>query len=110
MHRVPEMQARTTVEIARLEAALEQQGSGRASRELANPFGFVDIEQREAIGALQGGVDVADTVTVGVRLDDGPDLGACPPSSTGDREVGRESVEMDERFDRPRHGRILPAR
>ena len=43
-----------------------------------NALGLGEVEQREAVGALQRGVDVGDAVAVGVGLDDRPDLARRP--------------------------------
>ena len=65
-----------SVEVARLEAAFEQEDRA-APAEAAHEFRFLEIEQGEAVGALQRGVDIADTVAVGIGLDDGPDPGVA---------------------------------
>ena len=105
--RVPELQARAGVEVAWREAAFEQQHRA-APAERANPFCLLDVEQGEAVGPLQCGVDIADTVAIRVRLDDSPHLRAgC--GAPGGGQVGGEGIEVDERFDRPWHARILPA-
>ncbi len=104
---VPEIETRAGVEVAGIEAALEEQDRA-APAELAQQGRFLRIEQGEPVGALQAGVHVADAVAVGVGLDDRPDLGAAGGAASH-REVGREGLRMDERFDRSRHRRILPA-
>ena len=103
---MPELQARARLEIAGVEAAFEQEDRA-APAELAHALGFGDVEQRETVGTTQRGKDIGDAVTVGVGLDHGPDLGTGRGAAR-DLEVGGEGVEMDERFNRPRHGRILP--
>ncbi len=107
MDDVPEMQSGAGLEIAAIERAFEQQDRA-APAELAQQHSFGDVEQGEAVGALQRGIDIGDAVTVGVGLDDGPDLGAGSGRAS-DGEVGGEGVAMNQRFDRPRHGGILPA-
>ena len=54
VHGVPQVQARADLEVARLEAAFEQQDRP-APAERAQPFGLVQVEQRKAVGALQPG-------------------------------------------------------
>ena len=107
VHDMPEIQARTRFEIASVEAAFEQQDRA-APAELAHALGFGEVEKGEAVGATERGEDVGDAVSVGIGLDDGPDprAGSRAP---GDVEIGGQGVEVDERFDRPRHAPILPA-
>ncbi len=105
---VPEVQARARLEVARVEAAFEQQDRA-APAELAQQLGLGDVEQREAVGALQRREDVGDAVAVGVGLDDRPDARAGRGAAR-DLEIGGEGVAMDQRFDRPRHGRNSASR
>ena len=72
VNRVPQAQARTQLQIARVEAAFEQQ-NWPAPVERAQPLGFVQVEQRKAVGAAQRIENPLDAMAVGVRLDDGPD-------------------------------------
>ena len=101
VHDVPQVQPRAGLEVARIEAAFEQE-DGAAPAEVAQLLGLADVEQGEAVGALQGLEDVGDAVAVRVGLDHGPD--ARPGGGAArDLEIGREGVAMHERFDRPRH-------
>ncbi len=52
VHHMPEVQARAQLEVARLEAALEQQ-DGAAPAQRAQPLGLGQVEQREAVGRAQ---------------------------------------------------------
>jgi MFS family permease len=71
--------------------------------------GLGQVEQREAVGALQAGVGALDAVAVGVRLDDGPDLGLGRGCASARQVVG-QGLGMDQGFDGTRHRTILPAR
>ena len=119
VHRVPQVQARAGFEIARLEAAFEQQHRA-APAEGANSLGFGQVEQRETVGALQTGVGALDAVAVGIGLDDGPDL-RTRRRGAGALQVVRQRVGVDQGFDGARHVKgpslrdassasILPAR
>ena len=89
--RVPEVQARAGLEVARLEAAFEQQDRA-APAERAQRFGFVQVEQREAVGGLAGRRRRCDAVAVGVGLDDRPDLGAAGARGARTAQVVREGL------------------
>ncbi len=52
VHRVPQVQARAQLEVARLEAAFEQQHRA-APAQRAHALGFGEVEQRKAVGAAQ---------------------------------------------------------
>ena len=64
VHRVPEVEARTGLEIARSEAAFEQQHRP-APAERADLLGLGEIEQREA-SAPSIGEGAGDAVPVGI--------------------------------------------
>jgi CBS domain-containing protein len=66
------------------------------------------VEQRETVGALQRGERVGDAMAIGIGLDHRPDARARRGLAR-DFEIGGEGVAMNDRFDRPRHGGILPA-
>ncbi len=51
---VPQVQARAGLEVAPVEAAFEEKDRA-APAEIAQPLGLGDVEQREAVGALQRG-------------------------------------------------------
>ena len=104
---VPQVQARARLEVAGVEAAFEQEDRA-APAEPAQQLGLGDVEQRETVGALQRREHVGDAVAVGVGLDHRPDARARRGVAR-DLEIGREGVAMNDRFDRPRHGGILPA-
>ena len=74
VHHVPQVQARAQLQVARLEAALEQQHRA-APAERAHALGLGQVEQREAVGAAQAVEDALDAVAVGVGLDHRPDPG-----------------------------------
>jgi len=74
MHRVPELEPRAQLQVARLEHALQQQ-DGAAPVQRAQPLGLGQVQQREAICRPQAGVGALDAVAVGIGLDDGPDTG-----------------------------------
>jgi hypothetical protein len=104
---VPQVQARAGLEIASVEAAFEEKDRA-APAEVAQQLGLGDVEQREAVGALQRRKCVGDAVAVGIGLDHRPDARAGRGLAR-DLEIGGKGVAMNDRFDRPRHGGILPA-
>ena len=71
MHGMPEAEARTQLEVARLERAFEQQDR-TAPAERANPLGLRQVQQRKAIGRAQAFERAFDAVPVGVGLDHRP--------------------------------------
>ena len=73
VHRVPQVQARAQLQVARLEDAFQQQ-DGPAPAQRAHPLGLVQVEQGEAVGAAQALPHPLDAVAVGIGLDDAPDL------------------------------------
>ena len=101
VNRVPQVEARAQLEIARLETAFEQQDRA-APAERTDAFGLVQVEQREAVGAFEPGIGALDAVAVGIGLDDRPDLrvGRCGADAD---EVVRERSDVDKGFDRARH-------
>ena len=109
VHGVPQVQARAQLQVARLEAAFEQQ-DGAAPAERAHALRFVEVEQREAVGTRQPGIGTFDAVAVGIGLDHRPHARlrrglACAT------QVVRQRLGVDERLDRSGHGApILPAR
>jgi hypothetical protein len=52
VHRVPQVQARAQLQVARLEAAFQQQDRP-APAQRAHAFGLGQVEQRKAVGAAQ---------------------------------------------------------
>jgi hypothetical protein len=106
VHRVPEVQARAQLQVARLEHAFEQQHRA-APAQRAHALGLGQVEQREAVGAAQAVVGALDAVAVGVGLDHGPDAG-IRRAFTHPCQVVQEGVAVDQRFDRSRHRAILP--
>src|SRR5436853_489585 len=73
MHRVPQAQARTQLQVARLEHAFEQE-DGTAPAQRAHAFGLLQVQQREAVGAADRFEHAVDAVAIGIGLDDGPYL------------------------------------
>jgi small-conductance mechanosensitive channel len=107
VHRVPQVQARAQLQVARLEHAFQQQ-DGPAPLQRAQALGFGQVEQRKTVGGAQRVEHAFDAVAVGVGLDHCPDpriggLRARP------RQVVGQGIGMDQGFDRARHGAILPA-
>ena len=74
VHRVPQVQARAQLQVARLEHAFEQQDRA-APAQRAHPLGLLQVEQREAVGAAQALEHALDAMAVGVGLDHAPDPG-----------------------------------
>ena len=74
VHRVPEVEPRAQLEVARLEHALEQQHRP-APAQRAHALRLGQVEQREAVGTAQPLVDALDAVAVGIGLDHRPDAG-----------------------------------
>ena len=109
VHDMPEVQPRAQLEVARLEAAFQQQHRA-APAQVAHPLRLVEVEHRQAVGTEQARPDALDAVPVGVGLDDRPQPGVgCAPACAG--QVAGEGVGMDEGFDRTGHDReIVPAR
>mmetsp|Transcript_16038 Transcript_16038/g.30226 ORF Transcript_16038/g.30226 Transcript_16038/m.30226 type:complete len:250 (+) Transcript_16038:151-900(+) len=105
MHRVPELEPRAQLQVARLEHALQQQ-DGAAPVQRAQPLGLGQVQQREAICRPQAGVGALDAVAVGIGLDDGPDTG-IGRLRAGTAEVVGQGVGVDQGFDGARHDAIL---
>ena len=74
VHHMPEVQARAGLEVARLEAAFEQQDRA-APVERAQPLGLGQVEQREAVGGAQRRKDALDAMPIGIGFDHGPQPG-----------------------------------
>ena len=72
VHRVPQVQARTQLQVTRLEHAFEQQ-DGAAPAQGAHARSLVQIQQGKTVGAAQAFEHTLDAMAVGVGLDDGPD-------------------------------------
>jgi hypothetical protein len=70
--------------------------------ECAQAFGLVQIEQREAVGAVQAGEGALDAVAVGVGLDHREDPGVRRGSACA-RQVVRQCAGVDDGFDRTWH-------
>ena len=104
VHHVPQVQARAQLQVARLEAAFEQQDRA-APAERAHALGLVQVEQREAVGAAQPGEDALDAVAVGIGLDDRPDP-ASGAARAGARRLCASASVWISGFDRARHGRV----
>ena len=108
VHHMPEVQARAGLEVARLEAAFEQQDRA-APVERAQPLGLGQVEQREAVGGAQRRKDALDAMPVGIGLDHGPQpgVGRGAPQSF---EVVAQGRQVDGGEYRTRHGVILARR
>jgi hypothetical protein len=102
VHGVPQAQARAQLEVACFEAAFEQQHR-TAPAEGADALGFIEVEQRKAVGAAQAVEGTFDAVAVGVGLDDGPHP-CVGRVFAGQPQVVREGAGVDQRFDRAGHG------
>lgn len=71
VHGMPEIEARTQFQVARLEHAFQQQDRSAPAKR-AHPLGFGQVEQRETIGTAETVEYALDAMAVGVGLDDGP--------------------------------------
>ena len=101
VHRVPQVQARAQLQVAQFEHAFEQQNR-TAPAQGTHLLGFVEVQQRKAIGSAQPIEGPLDAMTVGVGLDDGPDSGVrrgltCP------RQIVAKRARMDGGLDRTGH-------
>jgi hypothetical protein len=74
MNGVPQAQARTQLEVARIKTALQQQ-DGPAPVQRAQALGLGQVQQGKAVSAAQGIKDALNAMAVGIGLDDRPDLG-----------------------------------
>ena len=74
MHRVPQVQPRTQLQVAWLKGAFEQQ-DGAAPIERAQALRLVKVEQGKAVGAAQSGKTALDAVAIGIGLDHRPHMG-----------------------------------
>ena len=101
VHRVPQVQPRAQLEIARLEAAFEQQHR-TAPAEGPHALGFGEVEQRKTVGRAQRVEHALDAVAVGIGLDHGPDARARRQAARA-RQVVRQRIAVDQGFDRTRH-------
>ncbi len=106
----------TTCHRFRREHSSRSRGSKQPSSSRIGPrqssarsaFGLVQVEQRKAVGAAQPGEGALDAVAVGIGLDHRPD----PRIRRGlarARQVVRQRVGVDQRFDRTRHCNSLRA-
>ena len=74
MHRVPQTQARTQLQVARLEHAFEQQ-DGTAPAQRAHQLGLVQVQQCKTVGRKQAREYPRDAVAIRIGLDHRPDPG-----------------------------------
>ena len=72
MHRVPQVQARAQLQIARLKHPFEQQ-DGPAPAQVAHALGFVQVQQSKAVGPAQTLKHPLDAMAVGIGLHHRPD-------------------------------------
>jgi hypothetical protein len=107
VHRVPQVQARTKLQVARVESPFKQQDRP-APAESAQPFGLGQVEQSEAVGAAQPREGMLDAMAIGVGLDHRPDarIGRRLPRAL---QVVRQRIGVDQGFDRSRHRGFLHA-
>ena len=103
---MPQPEPRAGVEIAGLEGAFEQQHRA-APAERAQPLGFGEVEQREAVGRVQPVEGTLDAVSVGVGLHHRPDLRLRRGRACAGQVVCQR-IDMDYGLDGARHRRILP--
>ena len=101
VHRVPEVQARAQLQVARLEHPFEQQ-DGAAPAQRAQALRLVQIEQGETVGRAQGVEHPFDAMAVGIGLDHRPDP-RIGRRGAGPRQVVRQRVGVDQGFDRTGH-------
>ena len=71
MHRVPQVQARTQLQVAGFKHAFEQQ-DGPAPAQVAHALGLVQVEQGEAVGPAQTLKHPLDAMAIGIGLDHRP--------------------------------------
>ncbi len=108
VHHVPEVEPRAGLEVARLEAAFEQEDRA-APAERTDPFGLGQVEQCESVGTLQARVGALDAMPVGVGLDHRPDLGIGGAFAGAPQVVGKASGWIRAWIGRGMR-RILPAK
>ncbi len=96
VHHVPQVQARTPLQVACVEHAFEQQ-DGAAPVHLAQLARFGDVQQREAVGCAQAFEGALQAVTVGVGLDHRPDS-RIRGAFAGADEVVPEGIEVNQGF------------
>ena len=93
MHGVPQRQARTQLQIARLEGAFEQQHRP-APTQCPHALGLGQVQERKAIDTTEGVKNTLNAMPIGIRLDHAPHARiACGDAQT--REVVTQGVGMD---------------
>ena len=102
MHRVPELQARAQLQVARLEHAFEQE-DGAAPTQRAHAAGLVHVEQGKAVGAAHAVKTALDAVAVGVGFDHRPEAGVGRGLARPGLVVA-QGVEVNGGEDRAWHG------
>src|SRR5690606_33691862 len=89
----------------RLEYAFQQQDRAFPAQ-LAQKRGFVQVEQGEAIGVVQRGINMPDAVPIGVRLDYGPYFRARGMRA-GPGQIVRNGFQMNSGTDGSGHVGLL---
>ena len=74
MHRMPQVQARAQLQVARLEHTFEQQDRATPAQG-THALGLGQVQQGEAVGAAQALEGALDAMAVGIGLDHRPDAG-----------------------------------
>ena len=102
MHRVPQVQPRAQLQVARLKSAFEQQ-YGAAPAQGAHALGFAQVQQGKAIGPTQTFKHPLDAMAIRIRLDHGPGLGiGC--GLPGTAQVMAQGCGVDAGLDGAGHG------
>ena len=103
MHRVPQAQARTQLQVARLEHPFKQQNRS-APAQRAHAFGLVQVQQGKTVGTAQALVGALYAMAIGIRLDHGPNAGVA--SGLADLgQVVAQGFGVDSGLYRTGHGR-----
>jgi hypothetical protein len=101
MHRVPQVQTRAQLQVARLKNAFEQQNR-TAPAQSTHPFSLGQVQQGETIGAAQTLKHPLDAMAIRIGLDHRPGLSiGC--GLTGAGQIVAQGVGVDGGLDRTGH-------
>ena len=103
MHAAIQAILRHDRQIAGVEKAFQQQ-DGLGPAQFAQAHGVIDLDQRQAIGVGKAPYGPFQAVAIGIRLDDGPHLGAAG-AGTRARQILLHGIQMDGGDEGPGHMR-----
>ena len=102
MHRVPQVQARTQLQIARVKSAFEQQDRTTPA-EGPHPLGLTQVQESKTVSAAQAFKHPLDAVAIRIGFDYGPGLGVgC--GLPGSAQVVAQRGGVDGGLNRTGHG------